>query len=110
MGEMLGFFASEQAVQKPRPPWKHHLLSPTLQAFPWRLNRHGPRLGRLRPTGLQPASSATESTETLARIPGHAGLELAAQGGVVEALADQHQLVLAGATPVAVVEREALAG
>jgi len=49
------------------------------------------------------------SAEALARILGYAGLQLAAQGGVVEALADQHQLVLAGARPVAVVEGEALA-
>ena len=44
------------------------------------------------------------SAEALARILRHAGLQLAAQGGVVEALADQHQLVLAGAAPVGVIE------
>ncbi len=50
------------------------------------------------------------SAEPFAGIPGDTGLQLAAQAGVVEALADQYQLVLGGRGPVAVVDREALAG
>ena len=50
--------------------------------------------------------------ETLACILGDAGLELFADLGVVEVLADHDQLVLAvaGLAPLAVVEGEALAG
>ena len=57
---------------------------------------------------LQPVS---RSGEALAGILGHARLQLAPQLVVVEVLADQHNLVLAGRIrPVGVVDREALAG
>ena len=49
------------------------------------------------------------SGEALARLAGHAGLEVLAQALVVEILADQHQLVLALPRPVAVVDGEAFA-
>ena len=61
-------------------------------------------------TGQASACRRLASAEALARVPGHAGLELAAQGGVVKAFADQHQLILGGRGPVAVVNRKALAG
>ena len=47
--------------------------------------------------------------ESLPRIPGHTGLELAAKPVVVQLASDQHQLVLAGPVPVGVIDGEALA-
>ena len=49
------------------------------------------------------------STEAFAGIFGDAGLQLLAQGVVVEVPANDHQLVLAFPWPIAVVDGEALA-
>ncbi len=56
-----------------------------------------------------PGVDWTGSAKTLAGIPRHAGLQLAAQQGVIQLLADQDQLVAAigWGAPVAVVDGEA---